>query len=116
GLQVKHKSGWVDAPPIPDSFVCNVGDMLDRLTRGQYLSAPHRVRNSAGNNRLSFAFFFDPNFNAEVKPLPIDAPINDNIADRWDHASVHDFEGTYGQYLLGKISKVFPQLKHKVLR
>src|SRR2546425_419333 len=36
GLQIKRKSEWVDAPPIPNSFVCNVGDMLDRLTGGYY--------------------------------------------------------------------------------
>src|SRR5581483_1935682 len=30
GLEVKSKSGWVAAPPIPGSLVCNIGDMLDR--------------------------------------------------------------------------------------
>jgi isopenicillin N synthase-like dioxygenase len=33
GLQVKTKSGWIDAVPIANSFVCNIGDMLDRLTK-----------------------------------------------------------------------------------
>jgi len=33
GLQVKTKSGWIDPPPIANSFVCNIGDMLDRLTK-----------------------------------------------------------------------------------
>ena len=89
--------------------------MLDRLTRGYYLSAPHRVRNASGSNRLSFAFFFDPNFNAEVKPIPISAFVTDNKEERWDHASVHDFRGTYGEYLLGKVPKVFPELKTEVL-
>ena len=32
GLQVKSRSRWIDAPPIPGSFICNIGDMLDRLT------------------------------------------------------------------------------------
>ena len=73
GLEVKTKSGWVAAPPIPNSFVCNIGDMLDRMTGGRYLSTPHRVRNLAGHNRLSFPFFFDPNFSAEVRPIKIDA-------------------------------------------
>ncbi len=115
GLQIKRGSTWVEAPPIADSFICNIGDMLDRLTRGSYLSAPHRVRNESGRNRLSFAFFFDPNFNAEIKPLPIDIPLNDNKAVRWDHASVHEFRGTYGEYLLSKVSKVFPELRNQVL-
>jgi len=115
GLQVKIKSHWVDARPIPNSFVCNVGDMLDRLTGGLCLSVPHRVRNLAGHNRLSFAFFFDPNFNAEVRPIEIDSTLNDNKEERWDHASVHDFHGTYGDYLLNKVSRVFPELGRQVL-
>lgn len=115
GLQVKIKSGWVDAHPIPNSFVCNVGDMLDRLTGGQYLSVPHRVRNASQHNRLSFAFFFDPNFNAEVKPLPMSAAVTDNKDQRWDHASVHEFRGTYGDYLVSKVSRVFPELGRQVL-
>ena len=115
GLEIKIKSRWVAAPPIPNSFVCNIGDMLDRMTRGRYLSTPHRVRNLAGHNRLSFPFFFDPNFSAEVRPIEIDAQANDNKAERWDRASVHEFSGTYGDYLLSKVSKVFPELCRKVL-
>ena len=114
GLQVKIKSQWVEAPPVPNSFVCNVGDMLDRLTGGRYLSAPHRVRNLAGHNRLSFAFFFDPNFNAEVRPITSDAMVKDNKEERWDRASVHEFRGTYGDYLLSKVSRVFPDLGHNL--
>jgi isopenicillin N synthase-like dioxygenase len=115
GLEVKIKSRWVAAPPIPNSFVCNIGDMLERITGGQYLSTPHRVRNTTGRDRLSFPFFFDPNFNAEVKPINVDASTNDNKAERWDQASVHEFQGTYGDYLLGKVAKVFPQLRREAL-
>ena len=114
GLQVKTKSQWIDAKPIPNSFVCNIGDMLDRLTGGRYLSSPHRVLHRVEHDRLSFAFFFDPNFNAEVKPLSLDLQV-DNKAERWDRASVHEFRGTYGDYLVSKVSKVFPELRTKVL-
>ncbi|AFY31162.1 isopenicillin N synthase family oxygenase [Calothrix sp. PCC 7507] len=115
GLQVKSKSGWVAAPPVPGSFVCNIGDMLDRMTGGLYKSTPHRVQNFSGKNRLSFPFFFDPNFDVEVKPIELDAVVNDDSKERWDGASVHDFRGTYGDYVLGKVSKVFPELRRAVL-
>ena len=39
----------------------------------------------------------------------------DDSADRWDGASVLDFDGTYGDYLLGKVSKVFPALREQAL-
>jgi isopenicillin N synthase-like dioxygenase len=115
GLQVKAQSHWIDVTPIPNAFVCNVGDMLDRLTGGRYLSAPHRVQNRAGRDRLSFAFFFDPNFLAEITRLPLEAGVRDNKTERWDHASVHEFRGTYGDYLLSKVAKVFPELGRDVL-
>jgi isopenicillin N synthase-like dioxygenase len=114
GLQVKSQSQWIEAPPVPGSFVCNIGDMLDRLTGGLYRSTPHRVRNVSGCDRISFPFFFDPNFNAEVKPLPLDHIATDDQDERWDQASVHEFRGSYGDYLLGKVSKVFPQLKREL--
>src|SRR5262249_10856300 len=104
GLEVRSQSRWVDAPPVPGAFVCTIGDMLDRMTRGLYRSTPHRVRNRSGRDRLSLAFFFDPNFFARVQPidLPGRDALPDDQAERWDHASVHAFQGTYGEYLLNK--------------
>jgi isopenicillin N synthase-like dioxygenase len=115
GLQVRSRSGWIDAPPVPGSFVCNIGDMLDRMTGGLYRSTPHRVRNPTEHDRLSFPFFFDPNFNTEVKPIEVSWPVEDDREERWDRASVHEFKGTYGDYLLGKVSRVFPELHREVL-
>lgn len=107
GLQVKTRDGWIDAPPIEGALVCNIGDMLDRLTGGHYRSTPHRVRNVSGRGRLSFPFFFDPGWEARIAPLP---QARDDSADRWDRANVHAFDGPYGSYLLSKVRKVFPEL------
>jgi isopenicillin N synthase-like dioxygenase len=117
GLEVKSRSRWVPAPPVPGSFVCNIGDMLDRMTGGQFRSTPHRVRNPSSRDRLSFPFFFDPNFFAEVRPIELGGRevFADDRDERWDHTSVHAFEGTYGDYLLGKVAKVFPELRAAVL-
>ena len=115
GLQVKSRSRWIDAPPVPGSFVCNLGDMLDRMTGGRYRSTPHRVRNAARRDRLSYPFFFDPNWDAKVGPIPGCSPTRDDKSERWDGASVHEWRGTYGDYLLAKVSKVFPELKCTVL-
>jgi len=115
GLQVKAPSGWIDAPPVPGCFICNLGDMLDRMTSGFYRSTPHRVRNLAGRNRLSWPFFFDPNFDAEAKPVDPSASVIEDKDQRWDRASVHEFRGTYGDYILAKVAKVFPGLGGEVL-
>jgi isopenicillin N synthase-like dioxygenase len=113
GLQVNGPSGWIDAPPIPGAFVCNIGDMLDRMTGGFYRSTPHRVRNPSGRARLSFPFFFDPGFDADVRPIEPGLAVVDDKAQRWDGASVHEFSGTYGDYILAKVSKVFPDRLRK---
>ena len=115
GLQVAAPEGWTAAPPLPGTFVCNIGDMLDRMTGGWYRSTPHRVRNTTDHGRLSFPFFIDPAFGAEVPPLPARAATGDDGRRRWDGQDLRAFTGTYGDYLLGKVSKVFPQLRRDVL-
>jgi isopenicillin N synthase-like dioxygenase len=116
GLQIAAPEGWIDAPPIPGTLVCNIGDMLDRLTGGWYQSTPHRVRNLSGHGRLSFPFFLDPGFGAEVPPLPDRAAAGEDGRRRWDGQDLRAFSGTYGDYLLGKVAKVFPQLRRNVLK
>lgn len=114
GLQVRTPAGWLEAPPVANSYVCNLGDMLDRMTGGRYRSTPHRVKlNTSGRPRLSFPLFFDPDFDARLEP--IERPVFDDQATRWDQASVHAFDGRYGEYLLSKVGKVFPQLQANVL-
>jgi len=115
GLEVKSRGGWIAAPPVAGSFVCNLGDMLDRMTGGLYRSTPHRVRNAARRDRLSFPFFFDPGWDARVAPIPGCPVLRDDASERWDRASVHAFDGTYGDYVLAKVSKVFPALREQVL-
>ena len=70
----------------------------------------------AGRDRQSFPFFFDPSFDAEVRPiaLPATSPEEDRER-RWDGESVHAVGGTYGEYVLRKVAKVFPQLRDDVL-
>src|SRR4029078_4487971 len=103
GLQVKTKSGWIDAPPIANSFICNIGDMLDRLTGGLYRSTPHRVLNTSGRDRYSFPLFFDTGFNTHIERIESAANIHETKNKRWDKSSVHEFAGTYGEYLINKI-------------
>ncbi len=119
GLQVRSNGEWIDVPADPYVFVVNVGDMLDRMTRGRYRSDPHRVRNLSGQDRMSFPLFLDPSWHARVTPLPdsvfLDDIAPDDDADaRWDGASVHEWDGAYGDYLTAKVSLVFPTLFARV--
>jgi isopenicillin N synthase-like dioxygenase len=117
GLEVRVGSEWLQVDPDPDLIVCNLGDMLDRLTLGRYRSTPHRVRNVADHDRISLPFFLDPAWDAFVEPLPLDdgwvTPTE--RSDRWDRADLTEVNGMYGDWLMAKVSKVFPDLARTVL-
>ena len=117
GLEVFSSGEWLAVDPIPNAFVCNIGDMLERLTNGLYRSTPHRVRNLSGRNRLSFPLFYDPSWNSHVVPLPIAASTQRaEPRSRWDGTEPLAWNGRYGDYLSKKVSKAFPKLFEKVIR
>jgi polar amino acid transport system ATP-binding protein len=116
GLQVRNRDRWIDVPDIADALVCNVGDMLERLTHGRYLSALHRAKNVSARQRLSMVLFLDPAWDAALEPMAGVTPRDDqpHTDVRWDRIDPHAMRGTYGDYLLSKVSKVFPDLADRV--
>nr|DAD40550.1 TPA_asm: hypothetical protein HUJ06_014873 [Nelumbo nucifera] len=71
GLDVKHKTDgeWVRVKPIPDSYIINVGDIIQVWSNDTYESAEHRVRVNRERERFSIPFFFNPSHYVTVKPL-----------------------------------------------
>ncbi|KAH9902103.1 2og-Fe oxygenase family protein [Xylariomycetidae sp. FL2044] len=68
-LEVLNQDGiWVDAPPQQGTFVCNVGQYLERQTNGKFPATVHKVRNRTGRERYSLPFFLtmDPDVDMEV--------------------------------------------------
>jgi isopenicillin N synthase-like dioxygenase len=102
GLQVRIDD-WIDVPVEENTFVCNIGDMLDRLTGGEYRSTPHRVVGARDRDRLSWPFFFDPGFDVPFSAIGL-------TRETWDGVSPYAFDGTYGEWLVAKVRKVFPDL------
>jgi isopenicillin N synthase-like dioxygenase len=70
GLEIRTRDGeWIAAPAASGALVCNIGDCLMRWTNGVYASTPHRVV-APPAERISIAFFLDPNPEALVVALP----------------------------------------------
>jgi isopenicillin N synthase-like dioxygenase len=76
GLQVKTRLGdWLDVASVPDAFVVNIGDLMMHWTNDRWISTLHRVLNpprdsKLGTQRISLAFFHQPNYDALIECLP----------------------------------------------
>lgn len=84
-LQLSKDSTWIDVPHLEDSFIINLGDLMQRWTNDSWKSTLHRVvAVDDGNNRddgsggekvfrsarrQSIAFFVNMNGNAIVVPF-----------------------------------------------
>lgn len=102
GLQVQSKSGaWIEAPPIPGTLVCNIGDLLARWSNNRFASTVHRVVNRTRNARYSIPVFFDPHTDTVVDPLALGVAKSDC---RYEPT-------TAGTYIANRNKKSFAQYK-----
>ncbi|XLR07063.1 hypothetical protein HN51_061943 [Arachis hypogaea] len=95
-LQVRNLSGeWISAPPVPGTFVCNIGDMLKIYSNGLYESTLHRVINNSPKYRVSVVYFYETNFDSAVEPL-------DTIRTRKNGTKKFE-KAIYGEHLVSKV-------------
>jgi isopenicillin N synthase-like dioxygenase len=67
GLEVRNANGeWIGVPPLPGTFVINIGDLFAMSTNDLYTSNLHRAVNFAGRGRVSAAYFIAPQGAAEI--------------------------------------------------
>ena len=72
GLQVETETGWIDAEPLPGSFVVNIGEALEMASDGYLRATVHRVvAPPSGTDRLSVAFFLGARLDATVPQLTL---------------------------------------------
>ena len=73
GLEILAPDGaWIEVRPRPGAFIVNLGDLMARWTNDRWTSTLHRVvipADGAAARRQSFAFFHQPNWNAEITAL-----------------------------------------------
>lgn len=99
GLEVQSKSGeWVGVPPIDDTFVINLGNIMQIWTNGRFSSTPHRVINRFGRDRYSVPLFVNPDSSARIAAL-IGPAARDFVPFR------------YGDYQRDEWRRIFPVAK-----
>jgi isopenicillin N synthase-like dioxygenase len=99
GLQVQNTAGeWIEAPPIPRTFVINIGEMLSRWTNGLFVATPHRVINITGRERYSIPFFFATNNETVIECL-------DSCCGEHNRAKYPPIAA--GQYLAGRLQEIY---------
>ena len=86
GLEVQHNDGsWIPIEAASKSIVCNIGDMMQLVTRGKLKSTIHRVvdyNTGDPKPRYSIPFFLHPSPDIMLKSIV------DNSS---DEVSAHDF-------------------------
>jgi isopenicillin N synthase-like dioxygenase len=102
GLQVRAKSGdWIEAPPIPGTLVCNIGDLLARWSNNRFTSTIHRVINRTSHARYSIPVFFDPHTDTVIDPIDLGVSADNSL-----------FEPVCtGEYIMERNTKSFAQYK-----
>ncbi|MBY6349430.1 isopenicillin N synthase family dioxygenase [Rhodococcoides corynebacterioides] len=75
GLQVEREDGtWIDAPPVPGTFVVNIGELLEVATGGYLRATRHRVvAPEPGQDRISVPYFYNPALDARIPVLDLPA-------------------------------------------
>ncbi|MGD9809839.1 MAG: isopenicillin N synthase family dioxygenase [Sphingobium sp.] len=68
GLRVQAQDGsWVDAPPVPGSFVVNTGELLELATNGFVRADVHAaITPPAGTERFSVPFFLGASLEGSI--------------------------------------------------
>ncbi|KAJ7019080.1 hypothetical protein C8F04DRAFT_1149041 [Mycena alexandri] len=68
GLQVQNLAGdWIDVPPIPGTFVVNIGRALEFATQGLARATSHRVLSPSGGSGPRYSVPFFQNIGLDVK-------------------------------------------------
>ncbi len=81
GLEAQaNDDTWYRVDPLQDSFVVNTGELLQLITRNYFIATPHRVANKSGRERFSSAFFYSPDLDTRLDPLPVEPGLLAKVA------------------------------------
>eukprot|EP00820_Chromera_velia_P027569 Cvel_11096.t1-p1 / transcript=Cvel_11096.t1 / gene=Cvel_11096 / organism=Chromera_velia_CCMP2878 / gene_product=Probable iron/ascorbate oxidoreductase DDB_G0283291, putative / transcript_product=Probable iron/ascorbate oxidoreductase DDB_G0283291, putative / location=Cvel_scaffold687:2346-4051(+) / protein_length=339 / sequence_SO=supercontig / SO=protein_coding / is_pseudo=false len=72
-LEVFTQGRWIPVPPLKGCFPVNIGDLLQHISGGTFVSTPHRVEHHfSPSPRISFPFFFYPFYESRVPVVALE--------------------------------------------
>ena len=111
GLQILDREHqWHDVPPIPGTFVVNLGRTMTRWTNDRWPSTVHRVvcpPDQRHRDRVSIAFFFQPNADAVISCIP-------TCADERSPARHPDI--TSGHFLISRTRRLYLTYRRRLMQ
>ncbi|XP_027928169.1 protein SRG1-like [Vigna unguiculata] len=111
GLQIRKDGMWVPVNPLPNSFIVNVGDILEIITNGTYRSVEHRATVNSEKERLSCATFYSPREDAVICPSP--CLITDQTPPQFKSIRVDQyFKDFFARKLEGKSNRDYMKIDH----
>ena len=125
GLEIEMADGtWQQVPILKNTFVINLGEMLQAITGNYFIATPHRVNTT--QERYSIGYFHGPSLHTPLQRLPVAEKFSDAVAASPRHvnagfmapindieAGVADMKGalqasTYGEQLWNYFSRSYP--------
>ncbi|KAG7357477.1 2OG-Fe(II) oxygenase superfamily protein [Nitzschia inconspicua] len=100
GLEVMLHDEWIPVSLLKDTFIINLGDLMQRWTNDKWISTMHRVAmpsTEAMEQRYSLAFFVNINGDAVIEPLSSCIDSTEDITTRHKYPPI-----TAGEHLMAK--------------
>jgi len=69
GLQVNKGGAWHTVVPAKNSFIINIGDMMQVWSNDRFVAPEHRVLASGDKARFSAPYFYNPSYSSICAPL-----------------------------------------------
>ena len=110
GLQVQFGDRWIDAPPLDDAFVVNIGEAMEFATDGYLKATMHRVQSPPpGTERLSVPFFFNPALASTMPKIDLPPALAAQAPGVTEDPS-NPISGTFGENMLKARLRAHPDV------
>jgi isopenicillin N synthase-like dioxygenase len=89
-LQVLNSQNeWIQAVPIPGTFVINVADSLMRWTNDVFQSTVHRAINISGRERFSIPLFWGADYDRNI--VTLESCVSEKRPAKYEEINVQEY-------------------------